>query len=59
MKIKDAGALISWAYKVGREHGVLERAVVELHHVRPGNALAAQPPREIYVDYIEASRAER
>ena len=42
-----------------REHGVLERAVVELHHVRPGNALAAQATREIYVDYIEASRAER
>ena len=44
---------------LNREHGVLERAVVELHHVRPGNALAAQPPREIYVNYVEATRAER
>ena len=38
---------------------MLERAVVELHHVQPGAPLGVEPACEVGVDDVESSRAER
>ena len=41
-----------------RVHGVLERRVVELHHVRALGARAVEAAREVHVDDVEAAAAE-
>ncbi len=40
---------------VDRVDRVLQARVVELHHVRPRNAVAGQAPREVHVHDVEAA----